>query len=312
VPHVAQALDRFPRLRVVNGYGPVESLGLTTCHEVGPGDLAGMSIPIGRPLNGKQLHVLDAALQPVGPGVTGELYAAGCGLAHGYIAQPGLTAERFVASPFGRPGERLYRTGDLGRRSMDGTLEITGRIDDQIKIRGFRVEPGEVEDALTRHPLVRESAVTVYEPAAGDRRLAAYITAGPTPPDEGTLLDHLAGLLPEYLLPASIDVLDALPLTPNGKIDRRALPAPSRSRDATTEEPAGLTGMEQLVADAMSEVLGAGRLGRHDHFFRLGGNSLAAVRVAMRLSRETGRRIPPHTVFREKTVKAIAERLAPL
>ena len=312
VTHVAKALAVFPNLRVTNGYGPVESLGLTTYHEVADDDLQSASIPIGRPLNGKDIHVLDGALQPVGPGVTGELYAAGGGLAHGYVAQPGLTAARFVASPFGRPGERLYRTGDLGYRSADGTLEITGRADGQIKIRGFRVEPGEIEDALTRHPLVRESAVTVREPAPGDRRLAAYVTAGPTPPDAGALFDHLAGLLPEYMLPATIDVLDALPLTRNGKADRQALPAPRRRRGAADGEPAGLSEMESLVADAMGEVLGLDRLGRHDNFFRLGGNSLAAVRVAMRLSRETGSRIPPHTVFRAKTVGAIAERLAAL
>jgi len=312
VTHVAKALGMFPWLRVTNGYGPVESLGLTTYHQVAQDDLLGTSIPIGQPLNGKDIHVLDGALRPADPGVTGELYASGGGLAYGYIAQPGLTAARFVASPFGRPGERLYRTGDLGYRTADGVLEITGRADDQIKIRGFRVEPGEIEDALTRHPLVLQSAVTVHEPAAGDRRLAAYITAGPAAPDTGALLDHLAGLLPEHMLPATIDVLNELPLTRNGKVDRRALPAPSPHRGGTDGEPARLSALESLVSDAMCEVLGVNRLGRDDNFFRLGGNSLAAVRVAIRLSRDTGSRVPPHTVFRAKTVGAIAERLAAL
>ena len=312
VTHMAKALGMFPRLRLVNGYGPVESLGITSYHQVAGDDVQGASIPIGRPLAGKDIHVLDGDLRPVPPGVTGELYAAGGGLAHGYIGQPGLTAARFVASPSGRPGERLYRTGDLGYRTADGVLEITGRADDQIKIRGFRVEPGEIEDALARHPLVRESAVTVHEPAVGDRRLAAYITAGPAVPDTGALLDHLAGLLPEHMLPATIDVLDALPLTRNGKVDRRALPAPARHRGGTRGEPGRLTTLESLVADAMCEVLGVNRLDRNDNFFRLGGNSLAAVRVAIRLSRQTGSRVPPHTVFRAKTVGAIAERLAAL
>ena len=308
VTHVAKALENYPGLAVANGYGPVESLGLTTCHRVGADDLGAATVPIGRALNGKAVHVLDEDLQPVGPGVTGELYAAGGGLAYGYVAQPALTAGRFVADPYGRPGERLYRTGDLGHRTADGTLEITGRIDDQIKIRGFRVEPGEIEDALTRHPGVRESAVTVHEPAPGDRRLAAYITAGPVPPDIDALLAHLAGQLPEYMVPATVDILDALPLNPNGKTDRRALPAPARAAGPGGED--ALTGTERLVADAVREVLDLARVGRDDNFFRIGGNSLAAVRVAMRLSRETGTRVPPHVVFRARTVSAIAARLA--
>ncbi|GHH79754.1 hypothetical protein GCM10018781_58560 [Kitasatospora indigofera] len=308
VTHVAKALENHPRLVVANGYGPVESLGLTTCHQVGPQDLGGASIPIGHPLNGKEIHVLDAALRPVGPGESGELYAAGGGLAYGYLGRPALTAGRFVAHPYGRPGERLYRTGDLGHRTEDGTLEITGRIDDQIKIRGFRVEPGEIEDALTRHPLVREAAVTVHEPAPGDRRLAAYITTGPTPPDVDALLAELAGRLPEYMIPATVDILDALPLNPNGKTDRRALPAPA-PRPAPGTAATALDGMELLVADAVRAVLDLPQVGRDDNFFRIGGNSLAAVRVAMRLSRETGTKVPPHVVFQAKTVGAIAERL---
>ncbi|MFJ9607447.1 amino acid adenylation domain-containing protein [Kitasatospora sp. NPDC101176] len=307
VTHVAKALENHPGLAVANGYGPVESLGLTTCHQVGPEDVTGASVPIGRALNGKGVLVLDELLRPVEPGVTGELYASGGGLAYGYLGRPGLTAERFVASPFGAPGERLYRTGDLGHVGADGLLEVTGRIDDQVKIRGFRVEPGEIEDALTRHPAVREAAVTVHEPAPGDRRLAAYITVGAGAPGPDALLDHLAGLLPEHMVPATLDVLDALPLNHNGKVDRRALPAPAGRRAAATEP---LTGAERLVADAMREVLDLAEVGREDNFFRIGGNSLAAVRVAMRLSRETGTRVPPQLVFRARTVSAIAERLA--
>ncbi|WP_316519647.1 non-ribosomal peptide synthetase [Kitasatospora brasiliensis] len=308
VTHVAKALGSYPGLAVANGYGPVESLGLTTCHRVAPEDATGGSVPIGAALNGKAVHVLDELLRPVEPGVTGELYAAGGGLAHGYVGRPGLTAQRFVASPFGAPGERLYRTGDLGHVNADGLLEVTGRIDDQIKIRGFRVEPGEIEDALTRHPAVREAAVTVHEPAPGDRRLAAYVTVGAPAPEPDALLDHLAGLLPEHMVPATLDVLDALPLNHNGKVDRKALPAPAGRRAAAAPDP--LTEAERLVADAMREVLDLAEVGREDNFFRIGGNSLAAVRVAMRLSRETGTRVPPQLVFRARTVSAIAERLA--
>ncbi|MEC4570669.1 amino acid adenylation domain-containing protein [Streptomyces sp. CMAA1738] len=313
VTHVGKALDQYPGLVVANGYGPVESLGLTTCHRATSEDAAGASIPIGHPLHGKAVHVLDERLRPVPEGTTGELYAAGGGLALGYVGRPGLTAERFVASPFGAPGERLYRTGDLGHRTAEGVLEITGRIDDQVKIRGFRVEPGEIEDALTRHPSVGEAAVSVHEPAAGDRRLAAYVTAaaGATPaPDPDALLDHLAGLLPEHMVPATLDVLDALPLNQNGKVDRRALPAPAERSAAAPADP--LTRDQRLVADAVRDVLKlAEDPGPDADFFRIGGNSLAAVRVAMRLSQETGTRVPPQVVFRGRTVAAIAERLAP-
>ncbi|MFJ8622674.1 amino acid adenylation domain-containing protein [Kitasatospora sp. NPDC093550] len=307
VTHVAKALENHPGLAVANGYGPVESLGLTTCHRVDPAGPTGGSVPIGSALNGKGIHVLDENLCPVEPGATGELYASGGGLAHGYLGRPGLTAERFVASPFGSPGERLYRTGDLGYVNAEGLLEVTGRIDDQIKIRGFRVEPGEIEDALTRHPAVQEAVVTVHEPAPGDRRLAAYVTVGADAPDPDALLDHLAALLPEHMVPATLDVLDALPLNHNGKVDRRALPAPAGRRAAA---PDPLTEAERLVAEAMREVLDLAEVGREDNFFRIGGNSLAAVRVAMRLSRETGTRVPPQLVFRARTVSAIAERLA--
>ncbi|MFD8887169.1 amino acid adenylation domain-containing protein [Streptomyces erythrochromogenes] len=311
VTHVGKALDQYPDLVVANGYGPVESLGLTTCHRATPEDVAGASIPIGHPLHGKAVHVLDERLRPVPDGTTGELYAAGGGLALGYVGRPALTAERFVASPFGAPGERLYRTGDLGHRSAQGVLEITGRIDDQVKVRGFRVEPGEIEDALTRHPSVAEAAVTVHEPAPGDRRLAAYVTAatGAQAPDPDALLDHLAGLLPEHMVPATLDVLDALPLNQNGKVDRRALPAPAGRRAAAPADP--LDRDQRLVADAVREVLKlADDLGPDADFFRIGGNSLAAVRVAMRLSQQTGTRVPPQAVFRGRTVAAIAERLA--
>ncbi|MGW3071897.1 amino acid adenylation domain-containing protein [Kitasatospora sp. NPDC001132] len=308
VTHVAKALEAYPELAVANGYGPVESLGLTTCHRVGPEDVTGGSVPIGVALNGKGVLVLDERLSPVEPGVTGELYATGAGLAYGYLGRPGLTAERFVASPYGAPGERLYRTGDLGYVNAEGLLEVTGRIDDQIKIRGFRVEPGEVEDALTRHPAVREAAVAVHEPAPGDRRLAAYVTVGPDAPEPDALLDHLAALLPEHMVPATLDVLAALPLNHNGKVDRKALPAPAGRRATAAADP--MTEAERLVADAMREVLDLAEVGREDNFFRIGGNSLAAVRVAMRLSRETGSRVPPQLVFRARTVSAIAERLA--
>ncbi|WP_367437163.1 amino acid adenylation domain-containing protein [Streptomyces celluloflavus] len=305
--HVAKALATFPGLVVGNGYGPVESLGFTTCHLADADGIPDSSVPVGAALTGKDVHVLDAALRPVEPGETGEVYCAGGGLAFGYVGQPALTAERFVASPCGEPGARLYRTGDLGRWSAEGGLEITGRADDQVKIRGFRVEPGEIAELLTRHPDVRQSAVTVHEPSAGDRRLAAYITADSPAADADALLEYLSERLPDYMVPATLDILDALPLTPNGKIDRRALPAPGERR--SSGDGTALTGAQRLVADAMSQVLGVAEIAAEDNFFRIGGNSLAAVRVAMQLSRSTGTRITPQIVFRAKTVSAIAARL---
>ncbi len=309
VTHVAKALALFPRLRVANGYGPVESLGLTTCHTVRTEDAAADSIPIGRPLAGKGILVLDAALRPVAPGVTGELYATGAGLALGYWGRPGLTASRFVADPYGH-GRRLYRTGDLGHRGEDGLLEITGRADDQIKIRGFRVEPGEIEDLLTRRLDVREAAVTVHRNAAGTSRLAAYITTGGAPVDTEAVLSCLAEQLPAHMVPSTLDVLDALPLNTNGKVDRRALPAPAQAAAPARIPGNGRTGtVERLVIAAIREVVGVEAVDRHDNFFRIGGNSLSAVRVAMRLTRETGTRVAPQLVFRAKTPSAIAEHL---
>ena len=308
VTHVAKALESFPGLLVGNGYGPVESMGFTTCQLFGTGEGFDSTVPVGVPLTGKGILVLDERMQPVEPGVTGEVYCSGGGLAFGYNGQPGLTAGRFVANPHGQPGERIYRTGDLGRWTEDGRLEISGRVDDQVKIRGFRVEPGEIEDLLTSHPEVREGAVAVHEPTPGDRRLAAYITTANPSLDPETVLDHLAAQLPDYMVPATIDVLDALPLNPNGKIDRRALPAPTGRRATAAEGPA-LTDTERLVADAMREVLDLPEVRAEDNFFRIGGNSLAAVRVAMHLSRTTGSRVPPRMLFRGKTVSAIAELL---
>ncbi|MET9362688.1 amino acid adenylation domain-containing protein [Streptomyces sp. NPDC006632] len=319
VTHVAKALDMFPGLRVANGYGPVESLGLTTCHTVGPEDVAASSIPIGRPLNGKGVLVLDEALRPVPAGVTGELYATGAGLALGYWGRPGLTAARFVADPYGH-GRRIYRTGDLGHQTEDGLLEITGRADDQIKIRGFRVEPGEIEDLLTRRPDVREAAVTVHRTASGTSRLAAYVTTGGVAADTEAILSCLAEQLPAHMVPSTLDVLDALPLNTNGKVDRTALPAPAQAAPAPAPAGSDVPGsdvpgtgrpaaVERLVIAAIRDVVGVDGVGRHDNFFRIGGNSLSAVRVAMRLTRETGTRVPPQLVFRAKTPSAIAEQL---
>ncbi|MCR6485762.1 amino acid adenylation domain-containing protein [Amycolatopsis sp. OK19-0408] len=233
--HIARALGRFPGLRVGNGYGPVESMGFTTCHPVGPDDFTGEPVPIGNPVENKRLYLLDNRLEPVPDGETGEIYLAGAGLANGYLGQAARTAERFVPDVVRADGSRMYRTGDLGRRRPGGTLDFRGRGDLQVKIRGFRVEPGEVEAALAKHPDVGRVAVVVREDRPGARRLVAYVVgrAGAAPPRAGELRAHARKTLPEHMVPAGFTMLASLPLTANGKLDRaalRALPAAARNR----------------------------------------------------------------------------------
>ncbi|AEK43319.1 amino acid adenylation domain-containing protein [Amycolatopsis mediterranei] len=227
--HVAKALREYPGIRLVNGYSPVENMIFTLCHTVTADDLAATSIPVGKPIAHKGIRVLDHRLDPVPDGVTAELYMTGAGLAHGYLNEPGLTAQRFLPDPFGAPGDRMYRTGDLVRRRPDGVVEFLGRADDQVKIRGFRIEPGEVETAIGRHPAVRRAAVIAREDRPGDKRLVAYVV-----PVEGAkfttgeLRRYLLASLPDHLVPAAIVAMETLPLTANGKLDRAALPAPVR------------------------------------------------------------------------------------
>ncbi|HEX6912720.1 MAG TPA: amino acid adenylation domain-containing protein, partial [Longimicrobium sp.] len=263
------------RPRLLNTYGPTESTVNATFGEVAADPAAWRSI--GRPVPHTRAYLLDAYGQPVPQGVTGEIHVAGGQVARGYLGRPGLTAERFVPDPFGAPGARLYRTGDLGRWRADGTIEFAGRNDFQVKIRGFRIELGEIEARLAEHPAVREAVVLVREDAPGDRRLVAYHVGG----DAGAeaLRAHLSVRLPGYMVPAAFVRLEAWPLTSGGKVDRRRLPAPEGGAFAARgfQAPAGEA--EQAVAAIWAELLGAERVGRHDHFFEAGGHSLLAVRV---------------------------------
>ncbi|MGH3750160.1 MAG: amino acid adenylation domain-containing protein, partial [Micromonosporaceae bacterium] len=260
--HVARALKRRPQLRLSNGYGPVEGMIFLTAHQVAPGQAPeGEPVPIGRALAGKRVRVLDQRLRPVPDGTVGELYASGAGIAHGYAGQPGITAERFLADPYGGPGERMYRTGDLARRRPDGVLEFVGRADDQVKIRGFRVEPGEVETALARHPTVARAAVVAVEDAAGELQLIGYVVTRPGY-HEADLRGHANAVLPDHLRPAGYVRLDALPLLPSGKLNRAALPAPalapardSSARASGPGEPPGAE-LEQRIAAVWADVLG--------------------------------------------------------
>ncbi|MFI7454092.1 amino acid adenylation domain-containing protein [Nonomuraea sp. NPDC049714] len=295
---VARWRDRFgDRIRLVNTYGPTEATVIATAVTLGVDD-ATRRPPIGWPLDGTTAHVLGPYGEPVPPGFPGELCLGGAGLARGYLGRPALTAERFIPDPYGPPGSRLYRTGDRARRLPDGTLEFLGRLDGQVKVRGFRVEPGEVEAALLAHPGVRQAVVT----AAADR-LVAYVV-GAAQPDE--LRRHLAARLPAHLVPTSWVPLDALPLTITGKIDPAALPAPEPEAAALFVPPG--TDAEALVAGVWEQVLGldVGRVGTLDDFFALGGHSLLATRVAALLGNALEVEVPIRTVFDRPSVAELA------
>ncbi|HEV2734483.1 MAG TPA: AMP-binding protein, partial [Longimicrobiaceae bacterium] len=281
-PQLAQGLYALGHVDTVrNLYGPTEDTVYSTWSVV-PRDAG--RVTIGRSLRGTRAYVLDARLQPAPVGVASELCLAGEGLARGYASRPELTAERFLPDPHGEPGARLYRTGDRARRLADGSLEYLGRNDFQVKVRGFRIEPGEIEARLAEHPGVREAVVLAREDAPGDRRLAAYYV-GEGPVEAESLRTHLAERLPAYMVPAVYVRLESLPLTPSGKLDRGALPAPDGDAYATRgyEAPVGPT--ESALAEIWAELLGLERVGRRDHFFELGGHSLLAVRLTERMRR---------------------------
>jgi len=308
---VNRVLAELPGIRLINGYGPTENTTFTCCYTVEEPVPPGRTVPVGRPIPGTQVYVVDRSLRPVPALVPGELVAGGEGLARGYLGRPDLTAERFVPSPFAEDA-RLYRTGDLVRRLPGGAIEFLGRIDRQVKIRGFRVEPGEIEAALTRHPAVAQAVVLVREVASGDRRLVACVVpagAGELPTTE--LRDWLAERLPAYLIPGLIP-LPELPLTANGKVDRQALermaePAPGTPEREALDAPR--TQVEELIAGIWAEVLGVERVGIHDDFFNLGGHSLLATRVVSRIVDTLHVDLPLSTFFEAPTVAGLAERL---
>ncbi|WP_285733084.1 non-ribosomal peptide synthetase [Nocardiopsis sp. ATB16-24] len=308
VAHVAKALAEHPGVRVVNGYGPAENMGFTTFHEVRAVEEGQVSIPIGRPIPGGRTYVLDGRMRPVPVGVTGELYVGGEGLALGYVGRPDLTAERFVPDPFGTPGGRMYRTGDLVRWTSDGVLEYLGRADDQVKVRGFRVEPGEVEAALAALPGVGRCAVVVREDRPGDKRLVAYTTPAHK---DGVVLDAVvlrAGLatsLPEYMVPSAVVVLEELPLTANGKLDRRALPEPDFSVVSSGRGPRDAR--EEILCGLFAEVLGLESVGIDDSFFDLGGHSLLATKLIARIRAVLGAEVELRALFASPTVVGVAE-----
>ncbi|MFL5539647.1 MAG: amino acid adenylation domain-containing protein, partial [Longimicrobiaceae bacterium] len=304
VSHVRRVLAELPQTALINGYGPTENTTFTCCHRIAEAPREGASIPVGRPIANTYVRVLDAGMQPAPAGVPGELYAGGAGLALGYLNQPELTAEKFVADPY-LPGARLYRTGDRVRWRADGTVEFLGRVDTQVKIRGFRVEPGEVEAVLRAWPGVREAAVVVREDHPGDRRLVAYV-AGEVAVDE--VREHLRGRLPEHMLPGAIVRLDGLPLTANGKVDRKALPAPELA-PAEDRYVAPRTPVEEVLAGIWAEVLRLERVGVEANFFEAGGHSLLATQVVSRIRELFAVELPLRALFEGPTVAELAARV---
>ncbi|MFD5434090.1 non-ribosomal peptide synthase/polyketide synthase [Kitasatospora sp. NPDC127067] len=304
---VRRVLAACPGLTVTDGYGPTETTTFATAHALPDAAAVPDTVPIGRPLDDRRVHVLDGRLRPVPPGCAGELYLAGEGLARGYLGRPGATAARFLADPSGPPGARMYRTGDLARRRPDGTVEFLGRADDQVKIRGFRVEPAEVEAALAAHPKVTDVAVVVREDRPGARRLVAY-PVGAVDPEE--LRAFAARTLPDYLVPAAVVPLPALPLSRNGKVDRAALPAPEErpghGRRARVEPR---TAAEHRTAEVFAEVLGIRPPGTDEDFFALGGDSILSIRLAARLAEAFGADLGPRAVFDHPTPAGLARLL---
>ncbi|MFI9366842.1 amino acid adenylation domain-containing protein, partial [Kitasatospora sp. NPDC053057] len=290
---------------VVNVYGPTEvTVWATSAPVAGEGPVL-----VGRPFADVRAHVLDERLRPVAPGVAGELYLSGAQVALGYLGRPDLTAERFTASPF-EPGARMYRTGDLARWTGDGQLECLGRADDQVKVRGFRIEPGEVEAVLAGHDTVAQAAVVAREDVPGDVRLVAYVVArsGATV-DGARLRAHAGQSMPPYMVPSAVVALDALPLTANGKLDRKALPAPGQTAAADGRGPA--TVQEELLRGVFAQVLGLAEaaVGVDEDFFALGGHSLLATRLISRIRAVLGVEVPLRTLFETPTAAGLAARL---
>jgi len=261
--------------------------------------------PIGAPIANTRIYILDAQGQPAPIGVAGEMVIAGAGVARGYLNRPELTAERFLDDPF-VAGERMYRTGDLGRWMPDGTIEYLGRNDQQVKLRGFRIEPGEIEARLLQHEGVREAVVVAREDEPGQKRLVAYCVARDgQEPSAHELREHVGQALPEYMVPSAFVQLEALPLTPNGKLDRKALPAPDGGAYAQREYEAPQGQVEQALAQLWQELLRVERVGRQDNFFELGGHSLLAVSLIERM-RGQGMHTEVRTLFTAPTLAELA------
>jgi amino acid adenylation domain-containing protein len=296
--------ESAPETRLFNHYGPTEATCGCAVYEIGRGMPQDGIVPIGRPIANAQLYVLNRDLDVPPAGVEGELYIGGDGLARAYLNRPGLTAERFVANPYGESGSRLYKTGDRARRLTDGNLVVLGRLDHQVKIRGYRVEPGEIQAALCAHPSVRQAVVIAREDQPGSPRLVGYVVANASVSAE-ELRYWLSRSLPDHMIPAGFVFLDELPLTPNGKLDRRALPASDECKpQRQIVGPRTLT--EEIVASIWEEVLNVADIGIHDNFFELGGHSLTVVQVVAHVREALDVSLPVRTLFDAPSVAEVA------
>jgi len=304
--HLARLLEGFPQIRLVHAYGPVESMVFATTHRVTDADLTGHSVPIGRPISNTRMYVLDRALRPVPVGVPGEVYIAGAGLADGYLNQPEPSAERFVADPYGPPGERMYRTGDLASWRGDGTLDFLGRVDDQVKIRGFRVEPGEVQAVLAGLPGVRQAVVVARTTEAAGVCLVAYVVGSA---DTAELRAATRSVLPDYMVPSTFVAVEALPMTPNGKVDHRALPTPT-SDPAPPGDSRQQSARQEILCGIFAELLGLTSVPADASFFDLGGHSLLAARLLNRVRAAFNVELEASDIFRAPTPAALDARLA--
>ena len=318
--HVRRVLSEVPDCCLINGYGPTENTTFTCCFPMRHGDHVPDAVPIGRPISNTKVYILDGELRPVGIGEIGELYAAGDGLARGYLNSADATTEKFVPNPFvGEPGARMYRTGDLARWRQDGVVEFLGRIDTQLKILGHRIEPGEIEAALATHEALKQVCVVAQTSANGTKRLVAYyIPKLSAPLPVGSLREFLAKKLPNYMIPSLFVPLAAFPLSPNGKVDRSALSARhvdteagEVDTEAAEEAPAEVQTMEieQRIADLWRKTLSRDQVGLDDNFFDLGGKSLALVSIHAHLQKALQVEIPVMDLFEFTTVRALARRL---
>lgn len=301
---VRQVLAGFPPARLLNGYGPTETTTFATCFPVAFADEM-QRIPIGRPITNTQVYVLDGNLQPLPMGVSGELYISGPGLARGYFRRPGMTAERFIACPYGTPGARMYRTGDLVQWRVDGNLDFIRRLDFQVKLRGFRIELGEIEASLREHEAVKEAVVIAREDQPGNKRLVGYVTARDRKADGDSLRQYLCEKLPAYMLPAAIVFMEKFPLTSNGKLDRDALPPPEVAQRESSRGPR--TPHEEILAGLFAEILEVQRVSIDDNFFDLGGHSLLATQLISHIRSALGVDVPIGAVFDAPSVAGMAE-----
>ncbi len=302
-------------VRVVNLGGATEASIHSTIYPIEQIDPLWKSFPYGRPMANQHTYILDAALQPVPVVVPGQLHLGGVGLARGYLNRPDLTAEKFIPHPFGqRAGERIYKTGDLARWRPDGTIELLGRLDFQVKIRGLRVEPGEIAALLRRHRSIQDAVIMAREDEPGNKRLVAYIISrAGSQPNTTELWEFLNQALPDYMVPSTFVLLDAFPLSPNGKVDRQALPAPEQKRpDLGYTSAAPRSAVEEVLVGIWANVLDLQEVGIHDNFFHLGGHSLLATQIIAQILETFQLALSLRTLFEAPTIATLAARLEAL